>query len=435
MKFEVLKQSHLKRNIIIGIIGLAIISAGILTFTRAKYRTTQSIKIAEGQINYKVPDFNMVALYIANELGEYVESDTIPTSGYTLNTERSYCGLSNNGEIVKDNTVKLYYESGSMTFSNITKKGTKCYLYFDKESTPLFADLILEGKDIQTRNDFSVVLTDDTTGMIYQTSDNDGTSYYFAGNTNENWVKFAGFYWRIIRINGDGTIRIIYAGEDTGNITNANRTGVTTQINETTYSFNTEKNRSEYVGLQFTQNEQHGNTTNSHILNIIMNWYTTNISSTDREQVDTNTWFCSDRNTRSGDSWNSTGESVYYAAYERLIQSKNPTLQCSNNSDRLTSTSGIGLITVDEVAMAGGVFDTVNQNYYLYTGQIYWTMSPRYFNGSFARVFYVNSDGSFTTGSYGVDNSYGARPVINLKADTKVTGTGTSSDPFIVETN
>ena len=122
MKFEVLKRSHLKRNIIIGIFVVATISACILTFTRAKYRTTESIQVAEGNINYKVPDFNMVALYIENELGEYEEANTIPSSGYTLNMTESYCGQSQDGEIVKDDAVSFIYENGSMTFSNVTKK-------------------------------------------------------------------------------------------------------------------------------------------------------------------------------------------------------------------------------------------------------------------------------------------------------------------------
>ena len=328
MKFEVLKRSHLKRNMIIGMLIITIISACILTFTKARYRITQSIQVVEGQINYKVPDFNMVALYIANEGGEYVESDAVPTSGYTLNMTKSYCGQSQDGEIVKDDTVSFTYENGSMTFSNVTKKGTRCYLYFDQEEKPrLLANAILEGKDVQTRSDFSAVLTDDTTGIIYSTSDNDGTSYYFAGDTEENWVRFGGYYWRIIRINGDGSIRMIYAGKDSGQVTDANRTGTTTQISldgsTTKYQFNAENDRSEYVGLRFTQGSQHGNAENSDILETMNTWYITNISSADRAHVDTSAWFCSDRVSYSNSSgattsWVSTGSTIYYAGYVRL---------------------------------------------------------------------------------------------------------------------
>ncbi len=90
MKFEVLKRSHVKRNIIIGIVVVSIISAIILTFTRAKYRTTQSIPLVYGTINYDLADSNLVGVYINSDSG-YTKTDTIPESGYVLNEEESYC--------------------------------------------------------------------------------------------------------------------------------------------------------------------------------------------------------------------------------------------------------------------------------------------------------------------------------------------------------
>ena len=80
MKFEVLKQSHLKRNIMIGVVAVAIISACVLTFTQAKYRTTQSISLANGTINYKPYDFKVLAMYQEGDSG-YVEIDEMPGSG------------------------------------------------------------------------------------------------------------------------------------------------------------------------------------------------------------------------------------------------------------------------------------------------------------------------------------------------------------------
>ena len=442
IEFETLKSNKNRLYLLCGIVCVVILLVVGTTLTLARYRTTQSIKIVEGQINYKVPDFNMVALYIANESGEYVEADVIPASGYTLNITESYCGQSQDGEIVKDDTVSFVYENGSMTFSNVTKKGTKCYLYFDEYEEPrLLADTILEGKVIQTRNDFSTVLTSDTSGIIYSTSDNDGTSYYFAGDTEENWVRFGGYYWRIIRINGDGSVRMIYAGEDSGSVTDANREGTTTQIrldgSTTEYQFNAEYNRSEYVGLQYTQGSQHGNASNSDILDTMNTWYTTNISSSDRTHVDTSAWFCNDRISYSNisgtaTSWVSTGNTIYYAGYVRLITNKNPSLQCSTSSDRLTIPNGVGLITADEAAMAGGVYGTANQSYYLYTGQAYWTVSPCVFNGSNARVFTIYPNG-YLIDTRVTSSAPGVRPVINLKAVTQISaGDGTAAAPFVV---
>lgn len=84
--------------------------------------------------------------------------------------------------------------------------------------------------------------------------------------------------------------------------------------------------------------------------------------------------------------------------------------------------------------MAGGVYGQINQNYYLYTNQIYWTMSPYYFSigssSSWASVSVVNSIGNL--GYNCVDNSRGVRPVINIASDVEITGSGTSSDPYVV---
>ena len=133
MKIETLKRSHLKRNIMILIIIIIIISTIIFTFTRAKYRSKYSIPLIESIINYKVSDFKLVSIYSKEEGGEYQNIDSIPKTGYILNTDNSYCEiLDETGNSIKDESVELLYENGSMTFSNVTKKGTKCYLYFDE---------------------------------------------------------------------------------------------------------------------------------------------------------------------------------------------------------------------------------------------------------------------------------------------------------------
>ena len=64
MKYEVLKRSYLKRNIIIGMVVVLILTAVVLTFTRAKYRVTQSVPLVSGTINFSPYDFNVVAMYL-----------------------------------------------------------------------------------------------------------------------------------------------------------------------------------------------------------------------------------------------------------------------------------------------------------------------------------------------------------------------------------
>ena len=129
MNFEVLKKSHVKRNIIIGVGVVLIISAVILNFTRARYRITQSIPLVNGTINYIPYDFKMVAMYQENDSGEYIEIDTMPSSGYVINEEQSYCTI--DGEN-KDDNANLYTNSnGEHVIANL-QKGSKCYLYFDE---------------------------------------------------------------------------------------------------------------------------------------------------------------------------------------------------------------------------------------------------------------------------------------------------------------
>ena len=283
---------------------------------------------------------------------------------------------------------------------------------------------ILTGKDIEEREDFDTPFVNETTGTIYQTTDWKGTSYYFAGNPTDNWVKFGGFYWRIIRINGDGSLRLLYNG------TTATTTGEETMIS-TSQAFNTSYNRSEYVGLKYTEGEQHGQNTNSTILTELDSWYTSSNLDDYAEYIDTNIGFCSDREMASGYTWSSDPSStIYYAARERIVTNQNPSLACSSND---IIKIPVGLITGDET-MFGGVPDSGNATgNYLINGQHYWTMSPHYFNDGYAGMFHVHSNGELS--NWSVNNTIGVRPVINLKASIQFSGgIGTVTNPYVVET-
>ncbi|HIS86929.1 MAG TPA: hypothetical protein IAB49_02180 [Candidatus Caccenecus avistercoris] len=243
-----------------------------------------------------------------------------------------------------------------------------------------------------------------------------GTSYYYTGKPN-NWIQFARFYWRVIRINGDGSIRMIYQG------TSANETGEGTQIGTST--FNSSNNNKTYVGLVYDGTNQHGYGTNSTIMNTLNNWYNGNLASYEEQYIDTGIGFCSDRNMASGYNFNSS-DIIYYAAYDRI--NVGASLQC-NSEDLLSKDNGkmpnsIGLLTSDEYVLAG------NGNSYLDVGIDYWTMSPYYFeNYGVAFVFVVYSGGGLID-YWGVDGIWGVRPVINLRSDIPITGSGTTSDPF-----
>ena len=196
MEFETLKKSHLKRNIIMGVVAVAIISAVILNFTRAKYRTTQSIPLVNGTINYSLPDLNIIGLYIDGE--EATKLDSSKT--YTLDTTQSICTYKDGTEIENLN-ISYNSETGGLSISPYTTKGTKCTLYFEEQVSA--SDTILANySTVKTRTfplTTSSTVTETTTGVIYKSADsnqydNDGEVYYFAGNPTDNWVKWAGFY-------------------------------------------------------------------------------------------------------------------------------------------------------------------------------------------------------------------------------------------------
>ena len=417
MNFEVLKRSHVKRNILIAVAIVFILSAIILTFTKAKYKTTESIPLVNGTINYELSDFNLIGAYI-QEGDSYTQVDEIPTSGYEFNVEKSYCTV-NNENI--NATLNYDMATQNLTITPLTTKGTKCYLYFDEKASG--GDYILAGDNPPTNS------ITDWTG---------GTSYYYTGNPN-NWVQFGGFWWRIIRINGDGSIRMIYQG------TSANTTGKGAQIG--TSAFNSSDNDNMYVGFKYTSGEVHGTGTNSTILNTLNSWYASNLAD-EAEYLDGNAGFCGDRTpSTSSSSSNGSGgtgtTTTYYGAYIRLYNkgtsNSNPSLQC-DNSDVYTTTDSsggnkslqypIGLVTADEAALTGITNKNNNAGSYLYTRQNYWTMSP-YNYSSGVGVFIVSSNG-FLTITDSVTRAIGVRPVINLRADVQITGSGTTTDPFKV---
>ena len=309
---------------------------------------------------------------------------------------------------------------------------------------------------------FASTTTASDKGMYAKADDYTATtgmkSYYYRGAVDNNWVKFGkdstgkDIYWRIIRINGDGSIRMIYTGTTAPTeSTKVVMTGTGTQINETKYQFYSSKDNPSYVGYMFTVGQQHGNSTPSTIKTEIDNWYKTTTLETDattKELVSQDQIFCNDRSATTSDSGTpgeisgnmSTSTTYYYGAYVRLVTNKSPQLKCPTESDKFTSrkssignkalTYPVGLITADEVAMAGGKYNNTNSSYYLYTKKNYRLGSPFNFNRSNAYEFTVDSLGSL--GDYGVFNTSGARPVVSLSSKAKLSGSGTYSNPYTV---
>ena len=456
----------MNKKIKIGLFALIILGTITLCLT---YKSDDKI------IKTKKRKQNNLAIMIKEDgATDYTKSNSkdIPKGDYVLNRDKSYC--KNNGKIGN-------YDSflGKISFSFIGSDS--CYLYFDYDSEPKGYEKILldngngattvaeakayiEGKGIP---DFSTTATTNE-GMYAADDDYTATtgmkSYYFRGAVNNNWVKFGkdssgnDIYWRIIRINGDGSIRMIYSGTTKPDSSTAMvMTGEGTQItvdNVNTFAFNSSYDNPAYVGYMYTASAQHGNSTSSTIKTTIDNWYKKTTLETDsvtKALISQDQIFCNDRSATTSESVTpgeisgsmSTSTTYYYGAYVRLITNKSPKLTCTTASDKFTSKKSsignkaldypVGLITADEVAMGGGVIDAQNTSYYLYTKKYYWSGSPIIFSGSAAHAFEfdVFSSGELNT-YYAVDADIGARPVISLSSKVKLSGSGTYNDVYTV---
>ena len=417
-------------------------------------------------------------------------------SSWTNNKRTLVSGatISSNGTLTTQNiSITGKYYNLTIPQTSIEGKAFTGKIYVTNHSCstsePAYITLLKAygGKDNVTElpdSAFANVTTASDKGM-YKKNDDLGTSYYYRGAVDNNWVKFGkegdkDIYWRIIRINGDGSIRMIYTGttaptESTKVVMTGKGTQITikgTQItinSRNTFKFNSSENKAEYVGYQYIEGQQHGygkcdgtnnasctvngNTVyNSTIKQKIDKWYA-GTTLKDNSLVSQDQIFCNDRSASTSDvtysntyyktltSWYSTGTQYYYGAYGRLSKSKSPVLTCPTASDKFTvNTSNgngaltypVGLITADEVAMAGGKSGISNSTYYLYTNEFYWSGSPDYFSSysSSTYEFSVSSSNGLTYN--GVDAASGARPVVSLSSKAKLSGNGTYNDVYTV---
>ena len=374
--------------------------------------------------------------------GEY--SNTIPGKDDNYIVEKVSC---DNDAIGKWNS-----DDWGIMVTDLSKR-TKCNVYFkkkpDSKVPEIIAQLDTSGKCPTVNDDGSVNVTgvEATNGYLCKAKDAYGDSYYYRGNVTNNYVKFADKYWRIVRINGDGTVRVIYDG------TSAHANGEASADRQIgTSAFNSSYNDNAYVGYMYgktgasTYADAHANTNNSTIKTYIDDWYKTNIVGTTNEQYLADNIFCNDRSMAGNNSGTGAGTSVtYYRWYNGPWESENYSkynkkmmLTCSQKNDAFTvsdTTNGngaltypVGLLSTDEIALAGG-WNAANSGYYLYSGQVWWASSPDFFRGSYANVRRVSSDG-YANDDYFVLSIGGVRPVFNLKAEVLLQGSGTAEDPY-----
>ena len=304
---------------------------------------------------------------------------------------------------------------------------------------------------------------------IYETQDDYGTTYFFRGATDNNYVEFANHYWRVVRINGDGSIRMIYDG------TTAHANGESSTDRQIgTSRYNSTYGDAAYVGYMMgidnqctsgscegntkttSYNQAHSNTYSSTIKKAVDNWYKTNIVDTGYSDKVADVIYCNDREVdEEYSSENFGGSDFGYGTFQTIYspasrvfttgvsgakEEQEIRMTCSQKNDAFTVedtnkgngalTYPVGLITLDEVMAAGGSVDSPNYDYYMYTGEYYWTMSPSLFVDGNAVEWLVSNGGYFSNDF--VDYTNGVRPVVSLKSDVQLSGSGAINDPWIV---
>ena len=376
---------------------------------------------------------------------------TTGTGSYTVTAVPSIAGS-------LDSTSKTTTENGQVTFftnaiidsvsgctneisdgkvivKNVTSN-TTCNI--NVSYMKLYDKLLADKSTRLTRTDFSTVLTTDNTNTLYTSTEDSKTVYYFAGNATDNWVQFGGYYWRIIRTNSDGGVRLLYHGTST--------TAENAYIGES--AFNNSYNNIAYVSYMYGStgsiaNARTNQTNSSTIKTAIDNWYKDNLNTNYGKYLSTTAVYCNAR---------STSDNTYFGAYTRLKTNKTPSYDCAATEDKFTADTSTGngkltypiaLMTADEVSFAGGLWGTNAQTWYYYnsakgssTGeQWWWLLSPASGNGSYAYVFFVvgSSNPGFLSSTY-VSHTYGVRPVVSLKSCVKTSGgDGSANAPYTIK--
>ena len=422
-----------------------------------KLLSTSSNTINSQYIKLKIDNGNPVVL--SSLTNSIIKSNVVVKAKESINitlrvwlskdTPNTEIGKTFNSQIVIDGQSIYTSTNNDPALDTLTNLG----LSVDTEHTPDFTTA--SGNSGIKKNDSDETLATglgDNTNGIYKSEDDLGNSYYFRGNVTNNYVYFAKNWWQIIRINGDGTIRMIYTS-------NPNDSSANQYISKS--HFNNNDNDNAYVGYMYgtagssTYNATHTNTNSSTIKTVIDTWYQNNLSSYSKYIADA--IYCNDRevvqvNNVGGITLTGNGAGTNESAYAgpiRIYVDYAPTLKCKNKNDRFTTSSTLGngaltnpiaLITFDEVVMGGGAGIDVatmtyitNDNYYLYPvngSYWYWTMTPFAYEDGRARVGFVYIDGSIN--NFNVNANLAVRPVVSLKSDAIGGGNGTSSNPFYV---
>ena len=301
--------------------------------------------------------------------------------------------------------LNLFYINGNETlrysivfkFKHITSLKGEFSVVNETLSSEVFVDTLINNIGISTAQSMVGGEISNTDEGLISTVDTRGTAYYFRGNVKNNYVKIGDYLFRIVRINGDNSIRLV-SEDSIGN-----------------YAFNT--NLVDWnVGISSVAN--YGTST---LFNDLTGWMNTELVDYTNYIVDGD--YCIDT-----DFSYVINESYYSRAYERIYVDGAPMLSCDNKF-----TGKIGLLSVDEVVYAGAFKNNINKKYYLYNENLeesYLTLTGLFWNNNMTMIN-VNSNGSLGDGIT-INEKVAIRPVINISAGAKVNGEGTKDNPYVI---
>ena len=430
------------------------ISSNIKNSKYLKYELTDGSNVVSGNLSNLGYNSDGKG-YILLAKNKYLsKTDTIGNT-YKLKIWLSYDKSTNQNDLLNSNITTHIYASGN--------NGNTCPGSVDTVIPTLYDKILADNLTRGTRsnnnngtNDFATPLTTTTTGTLFTSTENitgitDSPKevYYYAGNTTNNWVKFAGFYWRIIRTNHDSSIRLLYVGTSP----------VTTTGNIGTSAFNTSKNSPKYVGYKYGEDTSldiiRNNTTDSTIKTTIDTWYKNNLINYTK-YLSTSAVYCNDRSLGTGQVYNyasSPSSQFNFAPYYRMDyntgKAANPSYNCTDIRDAFSVDNisakldyPIALMTADEIAYAGGVAGQKMSTPYAWfistsagtqISTDWWSLSPLYWTGSLTIGWRWYSSDAYLYGNV-VKTTYGVRPAVSLKSCTKwANGDGTSSNPYTIK--
>ena len=343
--------------------------------------------------------FNTATTEYSCKVPNSVSSVTV--NAIATSTKAKVRGLGAKDLTVGKNTlpIRVIAEDGSEKIYNVNvtrKNPVESVSIFKKEYEVIDAEPTLTTSSNNSN---------DASGLYKSTDTNTGKpTYYFRGNVENNYVSFAGFTWRIVRVNEDGTVRIVM------------QDGINNNDN---YAFN--YNYNNYTYMYYS---------NSQAKTTLERWYQTNIGSKSdlSKNVASGAYYCEQARVKYDSSY-ATGDTVMNV-YKNYI----PDFKCSSDGNgKGVVNASIGLLNYDEVVYAGGYVDNKNNNYYLYNNDYFWIISP---NGKPTKAnglmaWRIDSQGQINATLVNADIPI--RPVLILNADTKISsGNGTKENPFVV---